>query len=111
MEKYFFDERLEEAILYAKSRILTAVVSGTEYNAVFPPGRTPKNVQRNKTPCLVRKCSSAEGSCMVEAVSADSPEMEKKKWICMDPLLFKNATGFFLENLFYSGNGRPLYKF
>ena len=98
MEKYFFDERLEEAILYAKSGILTAVVSGTEYNAVFPPGRTPKNVQRNKTPCLVRKCSSAEGSCMVEAVSADSPEMEKKEWICMNPLLFKNATGFFLEN-------------
>lgn len=98
MEKYFFEERLEEGILYVKSGILTAAVSGTEYNAVFPPGRAPKNIQRNKIPCLARRCNSAEEGCMVEAVSADSMETEKKEWICMDPLLFKNATGFFLEN-------------
>lgn len=98
MEKYFFEERLEEGILYVKSGILTAAVSGTEYNAVFPPGRAPKNIQRNKIPCLARRCSSAEGGCMVEAISADSMETEKKEWICMNPSLFKNAAGFFLES-------------
>lgn len=35
---------------------------------------------------------------MVEAVSIDSPELEKKEWACINPLLFKYATGFFLNN-------------
>ena len=34
--------------------------------------------------------------CMVEAVSADSLELEKKDWICINPLLLKNAAEFFL---------------
>lgn len=36
MLKYYFKEKLEEGILYAKSGILTAAVSGSEYKAVYP---------------------------------------------------------------------------
>ena len=96
MLKYYFKEKLEEGILYAKSGILTTVISGTEYKAVFPPGRSPKHVERESIPCLARKCSNTEMKCMVEAVSADSLELEKKDWICINPLLLKNAAEFFL---------------
>ena len=35
---------------------------------------------------------------MVEAVSADSLELEKKDWTCINPLLLKNAVEFFLSS-------------
>lgn len=98
MAKYYFREKLEEGILYTKSGILTTVISGTEYNAVFPPGRSPKHVERESIPCLARKCSNTEMKCMVEAVSADSLEQEKKDWTCINPLLLKNAVEFFLNS-------------
>ena len=96
MAKYYFREKLEEGVLYTKSGILTAAIRGTEYKAVFPPGRSPKHVERESIPCLARKCSNTEMKCMVEAVSADSLELEKKDWICINPLLLKNAAEFFL---------------
>lgn len=98
MAKYYFREKLEEGILYTKSGILTAVISGTVYKAVFPPGRNPKHVERESIPCLARKCSNTEMKCMVEAVSADSLELEKKDWTCINPLLLKNAVEFFLNS-------------
>ncbi len=98
MAKYYFREKLEEGILYTKSGILTTVISGTEYKAVFPPGRNPKHVERESIPCLARKCSNTEMKCMVEAVSADSLELEKKDWTCINPLLLKNAVEFFLSS-------------
>ena len=68
MAKYYFREKLEEGILYTKSGILTTVISGAEYKAVFPPGRNPKHVERESIPCLARKCSNTEMKCMVQAV-------------------------------------------
>ena len=68
MAKYYFREKLEEGILYTKSGILTTVISGAEYKAVFTPGRNPKHVERESIPCLASKCSNTEMKCMVEAV-------------------------------------------
>ena len=100
MEKYYFKPKLDEGVLYQKSGILTASAGGTEYQPVFPLGRTSENVKSDRIPCLIRRLHNpkSDDACMVEAVSMDSPEMKKKEWICMDPLLFKNATGFFLKN-------------
>lgn len=98
MKKYYFKEKLQEGILYQKRGILTAASGSTEYKPVFPPGRTPRNVERDRIPCLIHRCSrSGKDSCMVEAVSMDSPEQESKTWLCTSPVLFEDAVDFFLS--------------
>lgn len=97
MEKYYFEEKLEEGVLYQKCGTLTAATGSTEYNPVFPPGRTPRNAEKNRIPCLIHRCNgSKKDSCMIEAVSIDNPEQERKGWICISPILLEDAVNFFL---------------
>ena len=105
MAKYYFREKLEEGVLYTKSGILTAVISGTEYKAVFPPGRSPKHVEKESIPCLARKCSNWQQSCLIS--TAWKKSLIKKKTLNKEensPSRLRNArtrinTGFFfLQN-------------
>lgn len=81
MEKYYFKPKLDEGILYQKSGILTASAGGTEYQPVFPPGRTPENVKSDRILCLIRRLhnSESDGACMVEAIFPWTTRKWKRK--------------------------------
>ena len=97
MRKYFFSEKLTEGILYRKSGKLTVCVHGGILEAGFHGPNVPRKISWQGLPCLVQTSPAFPG-CKVEALCIEAPERKKKRWICVNQALLKDAIGFFLEH-------------
>lgn len=104
MEKYEFEQKLKEAVLIKKDNKPTVLLSNGEEVGVCCPELCSMNISENGSPCLVsvNKIPSNEEYAVV-AFSLDNPNRENKDWICIKPIIFKDAVEFFLTNFQMEG--------
>lgn len=99
MEKYYFEEEWKEAVLLTKENKSTVFVLDGEEVEIYCPETVRGNVSDWGTPCLVSEGKSPDGGgYSVMAFSLDSIVTENKGWICLQPIVFEQAVGFFLAN-------------
>lgn len=101
MSKYEFQNSLKEAVLMKmekQSAVLLLEGEKVEMGTSCPFFGSME-IPAEGLPCLVTRNSNRE-ECRYEvaAVSLDWFQKEEKSWICLKPMLFEEAAGFFLEN-------------
>lgn len=97
LKKYEFNKKLKEGVLTGRIKgQALVVVDGKEQTAQC--SAWGKISCTEGLPCLVSEYNSRESMrYTVEAVSFDN-EGGKRKWVCLRPMIFEQAVGFFLEN-------------